>query len=107
MAAFDTAITPTASTPATTSNSTLFTATNDSSLLVDITNVSTAAATVRVGITPSGGSVHWKLHDLSIPADDALLGVGPWIVQNGDKVIVASGSTGSVVTYSLTGLVTS
>lgn len=108
MAVFDTALPPTASNPATTSETTLFTSSADSSILVDVTNLSTSDQTVRVGIQPSGStSTDWKVYDLSIPTADALLGAGPWFLQSSDKVQVAVGSTGSVVTFSLTGVETS
>ena len=103
MAAFDTAITPVASTPANTSNTTLFTASADTSVLVDATNIGASAITVRVGITPSGGSVHWKLYDVSIPSADAVLAIGPLFLQSGDAITVATG-TADDMTFSLTGV---
>lgn len=49
---FETALTPVANTPANTSDTTLFTASGDSSVLVDIANIGTGAVAIRVGITP-------------------------------------------------------
>lgn len=103
MAAFDTAITPVASTPANTSNATLFTASADSSVLVDIANIGSGQLTVRVGITPSGGAVHWKLYDFVVPSQDALGALGPWFLQNGDAVTVRT-DTANDATFSLTGV---
>jgi hypothetical protein len=106
MPAFDTAITPVASTPANTSNATLFTAAADTSVLVDAANILTAAATIRVGVTPSGGAVHWKVFDLSIPPGNGLLSIGPIFLQTGDAVTVQTGTANSI-TFSLTGVETS
>jgi len=106
MAAFDTAITPTASTPADTNNATLFTASADSSVLVDAANIGTGAIAVRVGITPSGGSVHWKVFDLVIPAAESVLALGPWFLQSGDAVTVRT-DTADDATFSITGVASS
>lgn len=103
MAAFDTAITPTASTPTNTNNTVLFTATDDSSVMVDVANISASALTVRVGITPTGGTLHWKAYDLSVPVGDAVLGLGPWFLQAGDVISVRT-SVSSNATFSVTGL---
>ena len=105
MPAFDTALTPVASTPANTSNATLFTASADSSVLVDAANIgSTEGVLVRIGITPSGGSVHWKVFDLAIPlAKRSLLALGPWFLQTGDAVTVRT-SDADEITFSLTGV---
>lgn len=103
MAAFDTAITPSASTPANTSNATLFTAAADTSLLVDVANISTAALKVRVGITPSGGSVHWKVFDVVVPVGDSLTGFGPYFLQTGDAVTVRT-DTANNATFSASGV---
>ncbi len=103
MAAFDTALTPTAVTPAATTNTTLFTASFDSSVLVDVANIGGSAIAVRVGVTPSGGSVHWKLYDLSIPAGESALSIGPWFLQNGDAVTVRTDTANNAV-FSLTGV---
>lgn len=106
MAAFDTALTPVAATPANTSETTLFTASADSSVLVEATNIGSGAIEVRVGVTPNGGSVHWKLYDTIIPAQDAMISMGPWFLQNGDAVIVRT-DTANDATFSLTGVETS
>lgn len=103
MAAFDTALTPASSTPANTSNASLFAASADSSVLVDVANIGSAQVAVRVGITPSGGSVHWKLFDVEIPAADSLLALGPWFLENGDAVTVRT-DTADDATFSLTGV---
>lgn len=103
MAAFDTSITPVSSAPANTSDATLFTASADTSVLVDVANIGAAAVGVRIGITPSGGSVHWKIYDLTIGAADALNGLGPWFLQNGDAVTVRTDTADDAV-FSLTGV---
>lgn len=104
MAAFDTALTPVASTPANTSNATLFTASNDSSVLVDAANVGiTDGVLVRIGITPSGGSVHWKAFDTIVDAGQSLLSLGPWFLQIGDVVTVRTNDADEI-TFSLTGV---
>lgn len=103
MAAFDTALTPTSSAPANTSNATLFTASADSSVMVDVANIGSATVAVRVGVTPSGGSVHWKLYDVTIPTGDALAGLGPWFLENGDAVTVRTDTADDAV-FSLTGV---
>lgn len=104
MAAFDTSITPAFSTPANTSNATLFTATADTSVLVDVANVGTVDnVQVRVGVTPSGGAVHWKVFDLPIPLGDSMLGIGPIFLQNGDAVTVRTADADEI-TFSLTGV---
>lgn len=102
--AFDASLTPVASTPATTSETALFTASADSSVLVDVVNLSTSSQTFRLGIKPSGGSTHWKVYGLSLAPSESALAFGVWFLQNGDAVQVQSGSTGSVLSYSLTGL---
>lgn len=103
MAAFDTALTPVSSTPANTSNATLFTATADSSVLVDVANIGAASVAVRVGLTPSGGSVHWKTFDVVVLSEDSLLGLGPWFLQSGDAVTVRTDTADDAV-FSLTGV---
>lgn len=107
MAAFDTAIAPSTSAPADTNNATLFTASADTSVLVDVVNIGTTGAIeVRVGITPSGGSVHWKIYDESIPLKDGIPSIGPWILRNGDAVTVRTDTANDAV-FSLTGVASS
>ena len=106
MAAFDTALTPAFATPANTSNATLFTATADTVVLVDVANTGTATLTVRVGITPSGGAVHWKFYDFAISTGDSILSAGPWFLQSGDVLTVRT-STANDATFSVTGVKTS
>ncbi len=101
--AFTNSITPTAVTPGTTADTTLYTAGGDTSVMVDVCNIGTAAARVRVGITPSGGTVHWKVYDLPVGVGDSALNLGPWFLQNGDAVTVRT-DTASGVTFSLTGV---
>lgn len=103
MAAFDTAITPVASTPADTNNATLFTASADTSVLVDAVNIGAVPVTIRIGITPSGGSVHWKVFDLSLPVAESALAFGPWFLQSGDAVTVRTADADEI-TFSLTGV---
>lgn len=104
MAAFDTALTPVSSTPADTSNATLFTASADSSVLVDVANIgSTDGVTVRVGITPSGGSVHWKKFDETVNAGQSFSSLGPYFLQSGDVVTVRTDDADEI-TFSLTGV---
>lgn len=95
MAAFDTAITPKAVTPANTSDTTAFTVGTDSSaqdcsLLIDVSNIGTDAVQVRIGVTPSGGSLAWRVFGLIVNAGDALLRYGPLFLQNGDVVSVGT-----------------
>ena len=107
MAAFDTAITPVAVTPANTSNATLFTAADDSSVLVDVAVIAAdTTAHVRVGITPSGGSVHWMVWDMPIEDGNPIGSLGPYFLQSGDAVTVRT-DTADDVTFSLTGVETS
>ncbi|MDZ7742984.1 MAG: hypothetical protein U5Q03_14930 [Bacteroidota bacterium] len=106
MAAFDTAITPVSSAPANTSKATLFTASADSSVLVDVANIGTGEVAVRVGITPSGGSVHWKMFDYVIPVANSYVGLGPLVLQSGDAVTVRTDTADDAV-FSLTGVETS
>ena len=106
MAAFDTSITPVASSPANTSNATLFTASADTSVLVVASNIGAAALKVRVGVTPSGGAVHWLLFDVLIPVGESLLAIGPLFMQTGDAVTVRT-DTADDATFSLTGVETS
>lgn len=106
MPAFDTPVTPVSSAPANTSNATLFTAAADSSVLVDVVNIGTGPILVRVGITPSGGSVHWKRFDISVPPGDGLPNLGPWFLQTGDAVTVRTSVANDAV-FSLTGVETS
>lgn len=103
MAAFDTPIAPTSATPADTNNATLFTASAATSVLVDVANLGAADVSVRVGITPSGGSVHWKVYDLVVPAKDAVAGLGPYFLRNGDAITVRT-DTADDVTFSVSGL---
>jgi hypothetical protein len=104
MAAFDTAITPVASTPANTSNATLFTASADSSVLVNAVNIgSTAGVTLNIGITPSGGSVFWIIEDGVLDAGQSYLSVGPLFLQSGDAVTVQTDDADEI-TFSLTGV---
>lgn len=103
MPAFDTAITPASSEPANTSNATLFTASADTAVLVDVANDGSSTIAVRVGITPSGGSVHWKVYDLPISASDGVTSLGPWFLQNGDAVTVRTNTANDAV-FSLTGV---
>ena len=103
MAAFDTALTPVAATPANTSNAALFTASNDSSVLVDAVNIGAVPVAIRIGITPSGGSVHWKVFDLSLPVAESALGFGPFFLQSGDAITVRTADADEI-TFSLTGV---
>lgn len=103
MPAFDTAITPTSVAPADTNNATLFTAQTDSSVLVDVANIGAASISVRVGITPSGGSVHWKVYDLAIGPGDSALSIGPWFLQANDAITVRTNTANNAV-FSVTGV---
>ena len=101
--AFNISITPAAVTPTGTTNTTLFTAAADTSVMVDVCNIGTGTVKVRVGITPSGGSVHWKVYDLALIAGDSAMNLGPWFLQNGDTVTVRT-DTANAVTFSVTGV---
>jgi hypothetical protein len=103
MAAFDTALTPVAVTPANTSDTTLDPDnTDDAFIYVDVANIGSVAKVVRVGVTPSGGSVHWKMNGTEVPAGDSILGLGPWFLQAGD-VFTVGVTVADDVTFSLTG----
>lgn len=103
MAAFDTALTPVAVTPANTSNTTLDPDNNaDAFIYVDAVNIGAVPVAIRIGITPSGGSVHWKVFDLTLPATESALAFGPWFIQAGDVVTVRTADADEI-TFSLTG----
>jgi hypothetical protein len=108
MGAFDRSFKPKALTPGSTTEATLFTAGTDSTaaqdcqVVVDISNISTATATARVGILPVGGSVHWKIYDDPVAPDNPLIGVGPWFLQAGDIIRVRT-SVANALTFSVTG----
>lgn len=109
MGAFDTAFTPKSVAPANTTETALFTAGTDStasqdvSCLVDVANIGSASIDVRVGVKPSGGSTHWKLYDKPVPAGDALLGIGPLILESGDAIQVRTDTADDAV-FSVTGV---
>lgn len=103
MAAFDTALTPATSAPANTSDTVLFTATADSSVLIDVTNIDVATIKVRIGIAPAGGATHWKLFDVDIPNGNPLNAIGPWFLQATDEVTVRTDTANDAV-FSLTGV---
>lgn len=105
MAAFDTALDPDFVTPSNTTDNELFTAANDSMVFVDVANLLDDVIRVWVGITPSGGSVHWKIADFPIPANDSLLGLGPWPISPGAEVTVKT-DTANEATFSVTGVET-
>lgn len=102
MAAFDTAITPTASSPANTSQATLFTASADTAVLVDVANIGTGTIAVNVGINPGGG-VHWKVFEQNIEAGGALASLGPYVIQSGDTIEIQT-DTADDATFSVSGL---
>lgn len=103
MGAFDTAITPVSAAPGDTNNAALLTASADTSVLVDVANIGSGAVGVRVGITPSGGSVHWKLFDTAVPAGDSILGIGPLFLESGDAITVRTDTADDAV-FSATGV---
>lgn len=104
MAAFDTALTPVSVAPANTSDTTLDpNNTLDAAVMVDVVNISADTILVRVGITPSGGSVHWKRFDIAVPGNDGLPNLGPWFLQTGDVVTVRTATANNAV-FSLTGV---
>lgn len=103
MAAFDTAITPVFSSPTNTSNATLFTAGFDTALLVVVTNLTALQVAVKVGVTPSGGSVHWLMFEFAIPANDATDPIGPIFLQDGDAITVQT-ATANAITFSASGV---
>lgn len=105
MAAFDTAITPAVATPANTSDAVLFTASADTSVLVDVANIGAAVVAVRVGIAPGGGTTHWKVYDVEVPVGNALASLGPWFLQSTDEVTVRTDTANDAV-FSLTGVET-
>jgi len=108
VAAFDTAFTPKALTPANTTEAALLivgtdTAAQDVSLMVDVANIGTGAIAVRVGIKPSGGSTHWKVYDLSIAVGDAIASLGPYFLENADAIQVRTDTANDAV-FSTTGV---
>lgn len=105
MAAFDTAIAPTALTPANTSQATLFTASADTAVLVDVSNIGTGTIAVNVGIDPGAGE-HWKVFESTIGPGDALASLGPYFLQSGDTIEVQT-DTANEATFSVSGLATS
>lgn len=105
MAAFDTAITPTAATPGDTSQATLFTASADTAVLVDVANIGTGVIAVNVGVDPGAG-VHWKVFEQTIAAGGALASLGPYFLPSGDTIEVQT-DTADDATFSVSGLVTS
>jgi hypothetical protein len=108
MGAFDTSIAPRALTPANTSETTLITigtdttSGQDAQLTMEVSVITGDTPTVRVGIIPSGGSVHWKLYDDTVQPGNPLIGLGPWFFQSGDVVRVRT-SIANAVTFSVTG----
>lgn len=108
MGAFDTAISPIASTPSNTSETTLLTvgsdttANKDVQVTVDICVVTSDTPTVRLGIIPSGGSVQWKLYDDPVTSTNPISGMGPYFLQDGDVIRVQT-SVASAVDFSATG----
>jgi hypothetical protein len=105
MATFDTVIVPTQVTPSTTSDTTLYTAVSDTQALVTITNIDTAntSATARVGITPSGGSVHWKAYEFPVDPG-APIQLGPFFLRSGDAITVGvGGSDTNDIVFSVAG----
>jgi hypothetical protein len=101
--AFDISLTPKSAAPTSTTNVTLFTAAADSSVLVDVVNLSTSAVLVRVGIDPSTTALQWKVFDYSIAKGDALLGLGPFFLQSGDAVVCRSGTANNAA-FTLSGV---
>lgn len=115
MAAFDTALTPVGVTPSTMGDTTLDPGqSDDCSVLVDVALIDSTSpgspgdldqALIRVGITPSGGSVHWKIFDAPIrfQAGDDLGSLGPYFLQVGDVITVGTDAPNDT-TFSLTGV---
>lgn len=105
MATWDTAIQPVSTTPADTNNATLITATTDTLVTVTAANLTADAVTIRIGVTPSGGSVHWKAYDFALPGGESLE-LGSYPLRNGDAVTVQTGVADDVE-FSAVGLVSS
>lgn len=115
MGAFDQALTPVDVTPSTTADTTLDPGhTDDCSVLVDVSLIASTSpgspgeldqALVRVGITPSGGSVGWRVFDAPIrfQAGDDFGSLGPYFLQVGDVLTVGADLV-DAVTFSLTGV---
>lgn len=103
MPAFDTAITPAVSTPANTSDTLLFAASADTSVLVDVANIGATTLVVRIGIAPASGTTHFLVYDLPLAAGNSLNGLGPLFLQNTDEIIVRTGTANNAV-FSLTGV---
>lgn len=103
MGAFDTAITPAGLSPADTNVATLFTASADSSVLVTVSNIDGSTTPLaRVGIVPSGGSIHYKVYDLPIAPGDGY-DAGPYFLQSGDAVQVRT-SIADDITFAVSGV---
>lgn len=105
MATWDTAIAPVSSTPADTNNATLITATADTLVTVTAANLTVGAVSIRIGITPNGGSVHWKAYDFSLPGGESLE-LGSYPIRTSDAVTVRTASADDVE-FSAVGLVSS
>lgn len=105
MATWDTAIEPVSVTPADTNNATLLTATAATLVTVTAANLTPDTVEVRVGITPSGGSVHWKVYDFALPGGESLE-LGSYPIRNGDAITVRTAVAGDVE-FSAVGLVSS
>lgn len=105
MGAFDTAVTPVASTPANTSDATLFTASADSSVLVNAVNIgSTDGVTINIGIDPAGGAALFNIIDDGVlDGGQSYLSLGPFFLQSGDAVTVQTDDADEI-TFSLTGV---
>jgi len=105
MATWDTAIAPVSVTPSDTNNATLFTASAATLVTVTAANLTDAAVEIRIGITPSGGSVHWKVYDFALPGGESLE-LGSYPLRSGDAVTVRTASANDVE-FSAVGLVSS
>ena len=105
MAAFDTSIAPVAVTPANTSPATLFTASADTSVLVNAVNIgATDGVTINIGIDPAGGAALFAIIDDGVlDAGQSYLSLGPFFLQSGDAVSVQTDDADEI-TFSLTGV---
>ena len=103
MGVLDQAIVPTQSAPSSTSDATLYTAAADTVLIATVTNIDSGngSLAVRVGVTPSGGSVHWKYYDIPIPFGNPIE-LGPISLRNGDAITVRTNTINDAV-FSVTG----
>lgn len=96
------------SAPATTSETDLYTCPAATEAVISsivVCNVSTAAQTFRVLVTDGSTTTtsNFLYYDTALPVNDTFVASIAMTLDASDKVVVASGSTGTVIAYSLFG----